>query len=171
MTKARPDAEYAALMLRVLLGLLFIAHLYWKFALLPGGLHTWWTGLVRSGYPPVVPGYVLSAELAGALFLIPGVCTRLIALYALPMMLGAAHFWLVRKGFYFTEVGRGAAAGLGSVAGCPGGGRRRQVGAGPIAVRVGRVWLARPAGFEPATSSLEGSCSIQLSYGRAPRRN
>ena len=27
--------------------------------------------------------------------------------------------------------------------------------------------LARPAGFEPATSSLEGSCSIQLSYGRA----
>ena len=105
MTKARPDAEYAALMLRVLLGLLFIAHLYWKFALLSGGLHTWWTGLVRSGYPPVVPGYVLSAELAGALFLIPGVCTRLIALYALPMMLGAAHFWLVRKGFYFTRSG------------------------------------------------------------------
>ena len=29
--------------------------------------------------------------------------------------------------------------------------------------------LARPAGFEPATSSLEGSCSIQLSYGRAWR--
>ena len=27
--------------------------------------------------------------------------------------------------------------------------------------------LARPAGLEPATPSLEGSCSIQLSYGRA----
>ena len=27
--------------------------------------------------------------------------------------------------------------------------------------------VARPAGFEPATTSLEGSCSIQLSYGRA----
>jgi CRP/FNR family cyclic AMP-dependent transcriptional regulator len=26
--------------------------------------------------------------------------------------------------------------------------------------------LARPAGFEPATPSLEGSCSVQLSYGR-----
>jgi hypothetical protein len=26
--------------------------------------------------------------------------------------------------------------------------------------------MARPAGFEPATPSLEGSCSIQLSYGR-----
>ncbi len=26
--------------------------------------------------------------------------------------------------------------------------------------------MARPAGFEPATPSLEGSCSVQLSYGR-----
>src|SRR5690606_36155324 len=28
------------------------------------------------------------------------------------------------------------------------------------------VRLARPAGFEPATTRLEGGCSIQLSYGR-----
>jgi hypothetical protein len=27
-------------------------------------------------------------------------------------------------------------------------------------------WLARPAGFEPATRCLEGSCSVRLSYGR-----
>src|SRR3970040_2247509 len=27
-------------------------------------------------------------------------------------------------------------------------------------------WVARPAGLEPAAPSLEGSCSIQLSYGR-----
>ena len=27
--------------------------------------------------------------------------------------------------------------------------------------------MARPVGFEPTTSSLEGSCSIRLSYGRA----
>lgn len=30
---------------------------------------------------------------------------------------------------------------------------------------------ARPAGFEPATYSLEGCCSIQLSYGREERQN
>ena len=27
--------------------------------------------------------------------------------------------------------------------------------------------LVTPAGFEPATNSLEGYCSIQLSYGAA----
>ena len=95
----------SALLLRVLLGSLFVAHLYWKFAIFPGGLHAWWTGLVRQGYPAFVPAYVLSAEFAGALFLVPGILTRLVAVYALPMMLGAAQFWLVRKGFYFTGGG------------------------------------------------------------------
>ena len=27
--------------------------------------------------------------------------------------------------------------------------------------------VARPAGFEPATRCLEGSCSVRLSYGRS----
>ena len=96
---------YGALALRLLLGGLFIAHLYWKFAVLPGGLGAWWAGLERSGYPAVVPAYVLSAELAGALLLIPGVLTRYAALYAMPMMAGASQFWLVRNGFYFTRAG------------------------------------------------------------------
>jgi putative oxidoreductase len=99
------NIEYAVLMLRVLLGSLFIAHLYWKFAVLPGGLQTWWSGLIGNGYPPFVPAYVLSAELAGAFLLIPGVFTRLVALYAMPMMLGAAQFWITRNGFYFTKAG------------------------------------------------------------------
>ena len=37
--------------------------------------------------------------------LIPGVHTRWVSLYAVPMMLGAAHFWSVRKGFFFTAGG------------------------------------------------------------------
>jgi putative oxidoreductase len=94
-----------ALLLRLLLGSLFIAHLYWKIAVLPGGVATWWSNLQNAGYPWFVPAYVLSAEIAGALLLIPGVFTRYVALYAIPMMIGAAQFWMVRKGFYFTAAG------------------------------------------------------------------
>ncbi len=106
MTPERPsDGSRAALLLRLLLGSLFIAHLYWKFAILPGGVHAWWSNLTEAGYSPIVAAYELSAEFAGALLLIPGVCTRYVALYAMPMMVGAAQFWLVRKGFYFTRAG------------------------------------------------------------------
>ena len=93
------------MLLRLLLGSLFIVHLYWKIAILPGGLSAWRDGLASSGYPPFVPLYVLTAEFMGALLLIPGILTRYVALYALPMMIGATHFWLTRNGFYFTKAG------------------------------------------------------------------
>jgi putative oxidoreductase len=98
-------ATSVALALRLLLGALFVAHLYWKLAILPGGLDAWWDNLLANGYPTFVPAYVLSAELLGAVLLIPGVLTRYVALYAMPMMIGAAHYWLGRKGFYFTQGG------------------------------------------------------------------
>jgi Predicted membrane protein len=97
--------ELGALLIRLLLGSLFIAHLYWKVAILPGGLSAWRDGLVSTGYPPFVLFYVLTAEVLGALLLIPGILTRYVALYALPMMLGATHFWFARNGFYFTKAG------------------------------------------------------------------
>jgi putative oxidoreductase len=101
----RPSSQLGLLLLRILLGSLFIAHLYWKLAVLPGGLQTWWAGLVDHGYPRFVPAYVLSAELAGAVLLIPGIYARYAAVYAIPMMVGAAQFWFVRNGFYFTKSG------------------------------------------------------------------
>jgi putative oxidoreductase len=100
-----PQPDRVALALRLLLGALFIAHLYWKLMILPGGLEAWWGNLLAQGYPAFVPAYVLSAELLGALLLIPGVLARYVAVYAMPMMLGAAHYWLTRKGFYFTQGG------------------------------------------------------------------
>jgi putative oxidoreductase len=103
--EARASISISALLLRLLLGSLFIAHLHWKFAVFPGGLEAWWGNLLRQGYPTFVPAYVLSAEIAGALLLAPGVLTRYVAIYAAPMMIGAAQFWLVRKGFYFTQAG------------------------------------------------------------------
>lgn len=101
----RSSPEVALLMLRCLLGMMFIAHLYWKIVLFAGGLLAWWEGLVGQGYPFFVPAYVLSAEFAGALLLIPGILTRYVPIYALPMLIGAAHFWMVRTGFYFTKAG------------------------------------------------------------------
>lgn len=98
------SARYAPLLLRLVLGSLFIAHLYWKFAIFPGGLPRWWDNL-STGYAWFVPWYVLSAELAGALLIIPGIYACWASLYALPMMLGAAQFWATRKGFYFTAGG------------------------------------------------------------------
>ncbi|HEV7611154.1 MAG TPA: DoxX family membrane protein [Steroidobacteraceae bacterium] len=96
---------YAALLLRVTLGLMFLAHLYWKFEILPGGLHAWWSNLSANGYPSVVLLYAISAEIAAAILLIPGIYVRGVSLYALPLTVGASHFWLVRKGFYFTAAG------------------------------------------------------------------
>jgi putative oxidoreductase len=98
-------SERTALLLRLLLGSLFIVHLYWKLVIFPGGLGAWWGNLLKAGYPAFVPAYVLSAEVVGALLLIPGVLTRYVACYAMPMMLGAAHFWLIRNGFFFTKAG------------------------------------------------------------------
>ena len=102
---ARSFEAFGIFLLRLLLGALFIVHLYWKFFVLPGGIDAWWANLLKNGYPPFVPLYVVSAEVAGALLLIPGILTRYVALYAAPLMIGASQYWLVRKGFYFTEAG------------------------------------------------------------------
>jgi putative oxidoreductase len=96
-------APYAALLLRLVLGTLFVLHLYWKFTI--RGFDAWLTGLHDAGYPLPVVIYVLCAEFAGALLLIPGILTRWVSLFAVPLMVGAAQFWLVRKGFYFTVAG------------------------------------------------------------------
>lgn len=99
----RRTAPYAALLLRLVLGSLFILHLYWKFTI--RGFDNWMNGLHDAGYPLPVVIYVLCAESAGALLLIPGIATRWVSLFAIPLMVGASQYWLVRKGFYFTVAG------------------------------------------------------------------
>ena len=80
---------YAALVLRVSLGLLFIAHLYWKFRVHDGGFATWWSNFATNGYPWFVSYYVVSAEVLGALLLIPGM------LLVLPLLAyGLLDLWV-----------------------------------------------------------------------------
>ena len=133
-------APYAVLLLRLILGSLFIAHLYWKFAILDGGLDKWWGNFAANGYPSFVPWYCISAEFIGALLIIPGIYTRWACLYALPLMLGAAQYWAVRKGFYFT--GGGAEFPLVWSALLM---AQILLGDGPLAV-VASPWRAKPRG-------------------------
>lgn len=49
--------------------------------------------------------YAFSAEIIGALLIIPGIYARWAALYAVPLIIGAAQFWLARRGFYSTAAG------------------------------------------------------------------
>jgi putative oxidoreductase len=99
----RRTAPYAALLLRAVVGALFILHIYRKFFIT--GIDTWWESLAHSGYPKVVIIYVLVAEFSAAVALPLGLWTRWVSLLALPLIAGAAHFWLVRKGFWFSDAG------------------------------------------------------------------
>jgi putative oxidoreductase len=96
-------APYAALILRLTIAGYFAAALYGKFILRPISL--WWGNLLKAGYPEWVLTYTLTAEFAAAFFLLLGIYTRWVSLLVLPMMIGATHFWMVRKSFWFVEGG------------------------------------------------------------------
>lgn len=99
------SAPYAIFLLRVTLGLLAIAHIYWKFYVLDGGLDAWWTNLNNVGYPNWVIVYVLIAETIAAICLIPGIYARWVALFSVPLMVGASLYWIPRTGFFFASGG------------------------------------------------------------------
>jgi putative oxidoreductase len=96
---------YAILLLRVTLGLLAIIHIYWKFYILDGGFDAWWNNLNNVGYPNWVVIYVLSGEFIAAICLIPGIYARWVALYSVPLMIGASLYWIPRTGFFFASAG------------------------------------------------------------------
>jgi hypothetical protein len=50
-------APYGTLLLRLTLGSLFTAPLYWKLAILPGGVTRWWASFEANGYHWLVPWY------------------------------------------------------------------------------------------------------------------
>jgi putative oxidoreductase len=83
---------------------LFIAHLYWKFAI--KGYDAWWGGMNEAGYPTWITYYVLAVEFTAASLLLVGVYTRYVCLFSLPVLIAVINHWAVRKGFWF--VGGGA---------------------------------------------------------------
>ena len=98
-------APYAALVLRVALGVMFLAHsLYLKVFVftVPGTV-----GFFESlGLPAAAAYLTIAAEIAGGIALILGFQTRLVALALIPVLLGAT--WVHSgNGWLFTAQGGG----------------------------------------------------------------
>ena len=100
MTETR-TAPYAALLLRLSLGALFLAHAGVKFFVFtPEGTARFFGSL---GLPPVVAYIVLLGEVLGGLALIVGIWTRPVALALVPILLGAIATVHGPAGFLFSN--------------------------------------------------------------------
>lgn len=94
-------APYAAFVLRVSLGILFLAHAGLKvFVFTPAGTAQFFGSL---GLPPVLAYPTIAAELAGGIALILGILSRIVALALVPILLGAIVTVHGPAGFFFTN--------------------------------------------------------------------
>jgi putative oxidoreductase len=94
----------AALLLRVTMGVAFLAHVWLKIAVFtPAGTAQFFQSL---GLPGPLAYLVIAAELAGGIALILGLWTRAVSLALIPILLGAvfAHWG---AGFFFSNQGGG----------------------------------------------------------------
>jgi putative oxidoreductase len=101
----RQTAPYGALVLRVSLGVMFLAHsLYLKLVVftLPGTVKFF----ESVGLPALATHLTIVVEAAGGLMLVAGFRTRYAAIALLPVLLGATWVhW--RNGWLFTNAGGG----------------------------------------------------------------
>lgn len=94
-------APYAALVLRVTLGALFLAHAGLKlFVFTPAGTAKFFGSL---GFPPELAYLVMTVEVLSGIALILGVWTRYAALIGIPVLLGAIFTVHGAAGFFFTN--------------------------------------------------------------------
>ncbi len=92
---------YAALLLRIALGILFLAHLGLKlFVFTPAGTAKYFESL---GLPGGLAYLVMVVELVGALALLLGVYARIVAIVLIPLLLGTIITVHGHAGFFFTD--------------------------------------------------------------------
>lgn len=100
MTDTR-TAPYAALLLRLTLGILFLAHAGLKvFVFTPAGTAGFFGSL---GLPGWLAYVTIAWELIGGIALILGVFPRIVALALIPVLLGAIFTVHGPAGFFFTN--------------------------------------------------------------------
>jgi putative oxidoreductase len=94
-------APYAALLLRLTLGFLFLAHLSLKlFVFTPAGTAKFFGSL---GLPSELAYVIMIGEALGGIALILGIWTRVVAIAATPILLGAIFTVHGPAGFWFTN--------------------------------------------------------------------
>ena len=93
--------NYAALLLRVSLALMFFAHAYLKIVVFtPAGAAKYFESL---GVPGFVAYLTMAAEVGGGLLLLLGIETRWIALLLVPLILGTIVLVHGKNGWLFTN--------------------------------------------------------------------
>lgn len=98
-------APYAALVLRLSLGVMYLAHGLLKLIVFtPAGTAGYFGSL---GLPPVLAYATIGAEIAGGLLLIVGLGTRIVAFGLVPLLVGALVLAHGDKGWLFTAPGGG----------------------------------------------------------------
>ena len=98
-------APYAALALRLSLGVLFVAHALLKlFVFTPAGTAGYFASL---GLPEPLAYLVIAAELFGGIALILGVYSRWVSLALIPILLGSIYVPHGAAGFFFSNEGGG----------------------------------------------------------------
>ena len=104
MTNARMTL-YAATLLRLTLGGLFLAHAGLKvFVFTPAGTAHFFESV---GVPGFVAYLTIAGEIAGGLALIAGLYTRFAALAVIPILLGAIVTVHGHNGFFFNDANGG----------------------------------------------------------------
>ncbi|MFN3973415.1 MAG: DoxX family protein [Gemmobacter sp.] len=99
------NAELAATILRVSMGVLFLVHAGLKlFIFTPAGTAGYFASL---GLPGPLAYLVIAAELFGGLALILGVYTRWVSLALVPILLGSIYVPHGAAGFFFSNEGGG----------------------------------------------------------------
>jgi putative oxidoreductase len=96
---------YGALVLRLSLGVLFLAHAALKvFVFTPAGTAQYFVSL---GLPPALAYLTMLGEAAGGVALVLGVQTRLISLALTPILIGAIVTAHAANGWLFSNAGGG----------------------------------------------------------------
>lgn len=93
--------DYAALLLRVSLALMFFAHAYLKIVVFtPAGAAKYFESL---GLPGFVAYFTMAAEVGGGALLLLGIETRWVALLLVPLMAGTIAKVHGKNGWLFTN--------------------------------------------------------------------